>query len=71
MSKIHKYINIDNLPKRGKRINWNEAIGYDVYFEYGDVKGYVKIIGYNVSNKFIKFQYKEKTDEMYITHLKR
>ena len=55
MAKKHRIIKLDNLPMKGKLIDWKNSIGYNVYFEYEDVKGYVKIIDYKDSYLKIKF----------------
>ena len=36
--KIHRYINIDILPKNGKLISFKDSVGMSVYFEYKNIK---------------------------------
>ena len=55
MAKKHRIIKLDNLPMKGKLIDWKNSIGRSVYFEYDDVKGYVEIIDYKDSYLKIKF----------------
>lgn len=56
--KTHKYINLNNLPKYKGRINWSESVGKDVYFEYENIKGYVRIIEYDKYNQVLTIKYK-------------
>lgn len=49
MKQIHKFLDTSNLPKfngESKHINWKNCIGQNVYFEYDDLKGYIKILDY-------------------------
>ncbi|WP_297419528.1 hypothetical protein [Clostridium sp.] len=41
--KIRKVF-LDELPKRGKLINWKKSVGYKVKFTYEDIEGEVEII---------------------------
>lgn len=38
---------LDNLPKKGARINWKESIGYSVSFIYDEIIGEVEIKAYD------------------------
>jgi predicted RNA-binding Zn-ribbon protein involved in translation (DUF1610 family) len=48
---------LDNLPKRGKRINWINSVGYKVNFEYDNIIGEFLIIDYNRNNEILKINY--------------
>ena len=41
---------LDDLPHRGKLINWAHSIGYEIKFIYEDIVGLIKIVKYE-SNK--------------------
>lgn len=46
MKLIHKFLDTSNLSKlngKSQRIDWKNCIGKSVYFEYDDLKGYIKI----------------------------
>lgn len=60
---MNKYINLDDLPKRGKLIDWKNSIGCKVDFTYKDVNGYVVICNYE--NKNVSFNYNNKVYKMY------
>ena len=55
---IYKFIDSSKLPRIYKGIDWKNTIGYNVYFEYDDIKGYMEIIDYikcdNKNNKINK-----------------
>lgn len=55
-----KKIFLENLPLRGKFINWKNSIGYTVKFIYNSIQGEIKIINYyKIENKhYLKIQYK-------------
>ncbi|HAT4302324.1 TPA: hypothetical protein I9089_002431 [Clostridium perfringens] len=48
---------LENLPKKGNRINWKESIGYKVPFVYDDIEGEIEIIDYLVNNKKLMIAY--------------
>ena len=54
---IDKQIFLDNLPKKGKFINWINSIGLQVEFIYGDIKGHVDIIDYEKETHLLKIRY--------------
>lgn len=66
-------INLRDLPRKNGRIDWNSSIGKDVYFQYNDITGYVKILNYIRENKVGKiiFQYKNKIDEINTSTFKK
>lgn len=66
--KIHKYINIDDLYKVGDRISFKKSVGKNVYFEYKDLKGYIKIVSY--LNKKIKIKYENNETWILISNFK-
>lgn len=59
--KIHRYVDLSNLPRRREGIDWQKSVGKDVYFEYKDMSGHIKILSYNKENGKIKIQYKNNT----------
>ena len=46
MRKIEKWIDLSELPRRGKFIDWENSIGYKCKFKYDDVEGEIEIIDY-------------------------
>jgi len=64
MKLIHKFLDTSNLPKlngKSQRINWKDCIGKNVYFEYDNLKGYIKILdyksAYNSTQNQLSLQY--------------
>ena len=55
---------LDDLPRgglnRGERFNWELSVGYEVDFIYDDIKGKVKIIGYDNENEYLYIKYLDK-----------
>jgi len=45
----------DELPRRGKLINWKESISYIIKFIYDNIKGEVEICGYD--GKYLSIKY--------------
>ena len=66
-------INLGNLPRKNGRIDWNNSIGKNVYFQYNDITGYVKILDYIREDKVgkIVFQYKNKIDKINTSNFKK
>lgn len=60
---------LDNLPKRGKLINWKESIGLEVRFIYDEIEGSITIVDYDNSKVTIK--YKDKFDKIKSQGLKK
>ena len=58
---MHKYINLDNLPKHKNNIDWINSIGKTCYFEYDNIKGIIEIVDYDINNKKVNIKYKDKT----------
>ena len=54
---IVRKVYLDDLPHRGNLICWNKSIGYDIAFEYEDIKGSMKIIGVNNEKKSVVLEY--------------
>ena len=50
---------------RKGQINWNEVPGCDVRFEYNDISGTFKLVGFDKTKKKIKTIYNGKTYEIY------
>ena len=73
---IHKFIDLSKLPRIKNNnyeiIDWMNSIGYKLYFEYEDIKDYIKIIDYikekNMKPKF-KIEYKNKIYDIDYTSL--
>lgn len=64
MSKnIHRYIDINSLPKRGKLISYKDAIGMSIYFEYKNINGYVYIQDYEALSHMLTIQFPNITDD--------
>lgn len=63
---MNKYIDFSNLPKRKSKINWEKSVGYNVYFEYDDISGYIEILNVNIKTRKIKLQYANNIDEITI-----
>lgn len=66
MKLIHKFLDTSNLSKlngKSQRINWKDCIGKSVYFEYDDLKGYIKILDYknahNSTQNQLSLQYND------------
>ena len=64
MVQIHKFLDTSSLPKlngSSQRINWKDCIGKSVYFEYENLKGYIKILdyksAYNSTQNQLSLQY--------------
>lgn len=55
-------MDVDKLPKTGKKINWKNSVGKKLYFEYDDIKGYVEIMNY--ISPIITFKYMNKEYDM-------
>lgn len=55
-----KKVFLDDLPKRGNLVDWKKSVGREVYFEYNDISGKVKILEY-VRKNYILVQYNDKT----------
>lgn len=64
--KIEKSISLEELPifKIGHRlegmINWAECSNYQVRFNYKDLKGKIKIIGYKTKGQILTIRYNDK-----------
>lgn len=68
MKQIHKLLDTSNLPKlnnKSQNINWKNCIGAKVYFEYDDIKGYIRILDYkparNSTQNQLLLQYNNNT----------
>lgn len=56
---IKKELSLENLPHKGKLINWKESIGKFVHFVYGDIEGFIEIVEYYIKENKIKTRYKD------------
>ena len=64
---IHKFIDLSSLPRNNKNnIDWKNSIGYKVYFEYEDIKGYIEILAYYYISNKAKINIKYKNNEFKI-----
>lgn len=70
---FHRYIDLTNLPRYNKdSINWKESINKEVYFEYKELKGYIKILDYiKCKRTKLKVQYKNSISEIFIEEFKK
>ena len=50
-----KKVFLDNLPRRGKLIDWKNSVGYKVNFIYDNIEGEVEILDYNKRNLDVKY----------------
>lgn len=58
MSKeIHRFIDINSLPKKGKLISFKDSVGMDLYFEYNDKKDYVHIEAYDPKTHMLQISF--------------
>ncbi len=64
MKQIHNFLDTSNLPRsngKSQRIIWKDCIGKEVYFEYDNLKGYIKILdyksAYNSTQNQLSLQY--------------
>ena len=57
--KIRKVF-LDDLPKRGNRIDWENSIQYRVRFLYDDIQGFIKILNYDKENEKLFIEYDNK-----------
>jgi hypothetical protein len=51
---------LDELPHRGKMIDWKNSVGYDVRFIYDDIKGNITIFDYLKEKSLLIILYKNK-----------
>ena len=50
---------LENLPRKGKIMDWKKSIGYKVRFIYDDIEGEIVIVGYNKNKKgYLTIKYK-------------
>ena len=72
--KTHKYINLDELPRNGKIIDWSNCVGKYIYFEYDNVKGYIEILEYKRHKKhkrsYVKIKYNDYQGYIGVSHIK-
>lgn len=59
---IHKYVDLSKLPKKKKYIDWERAYDCKLYFEYGNIKGYLKILNYHKCENKIEVSFNDKTE---------
>ncbi|EPB8173244.1 hypothetical protein ACRTAL_002422 [Clostridium perfringens] len=59
---------LENLPKKGDRINWKESIGYKVPFVYDDIEGEIKIIDYITKDRKLVLKYNNEKYTMTSNH---
>ena len=62
---------LENLPKRGKLIDWKNSIGLAINFIYNNLNGNFEITGYNPVNNKVKLRYLNAEEyEIFTGHLK-
>lgn len=73
ISKTHRYIDLSILPKKGKSIDWKNSIGYKVYFEYKNIKGYIEILDCVKikEDNYLRIKYNENEIQIYTGNLKK
>ena len=59
---IHKFIDLSNLPRNYKGIDWINTIGYKVYFEYDDIKDWIEIINFSKNDSKVTIKYETDYD---------
>ena len=57
MSKTERWIDLSELPKRGKFINWINSIGYKCKFKYGNIEGEIEILDYVKEKHILTIKY--------------
>ena len=68
MGKRKRFIDLSGLPRNNKNnIDWKNSIGYKVYFEYEDIKGYIEILDYYYISNKAKINIKYKNNEFKIS----
>ncbi len=70
MKQIHKFLDTSNLPKlnsKSQHINWKDCIGKNVYFEYDELKGYIKILDYKCAYNSTQNQLSLQYNDTFIT----
>lgn len=65
--KLHKGIDLNELPRKGTKIDWKNSIGYKCKFVYDDIEGEIEILDYK--NYYVTFRYKNKIDTIKSDHL--
>lgn len=69
-----KKVFLDDLPRRGKLIDWKSSVGHKVKFVYDDIEGEVEIVEYVIKNNktYIKIKYENKlSDYIFSSHFSR
>lgn len=59
---IDVWVDVNGLPRKGNRIDWQNSVGYSLPFKYDCVEGYVSIVGYE-SKSMIYITIKNYADE--------
>ena len=55
-NKEERFVDLSNIPKTKKGgINWKESVGKDVYFKYGNLTGYIHIVGENGNDIIVSY----------------
>jgi very-short-patch-repair endonuclease len=47
---------LEDLPRKGKLINWKESVGYKIKFVYEDVEGELEIADYIYPNLYLNYE---------------
>ena len=62
---------LDELPHKGKLIDWEKSVGYKVNFIYDKIQGKIEILEYiKNKNPKLKIKYNNKIDTIYTNHFK-
>lgn len=54
---VHRFIDLSNLPSNWRGIEWGKCKNIKLYFEYDEIKDFIKIIDYDKNTRYIKFEY--------------
>ena len=62
---------LEELPRRGKLIDWKNSIGYKIKFIYEDIKDEFEIIEYDKKYQKLKIKYNDNEYYILIGNLKK
>lgn len=64
---IHKFLDINSLPRKGKLISFKDAIGMNLYFEYRNIKNDVHIEAYDPKTHMLQISFPTITNNQIFT----
>lgn len=62
---------LENLPHKGKLIDWKNSAGYKVPFIYEDIKGEVEIIYYDKTTRTLTIKYNDKEFQTFVGNFQK